>query len=219
MMIDTAFGPPGEDETDGGGTAPPGGASRRYTREQTRAALLDAAQRLWAQRGVHNASLDEVAAAAGLTKGAVYSNFAGKSDLLLTLLERYTAEGFGVEVHAELCDTGRPAGERFERAGRAYARRLSGDQARMLALLLVEFWLYGMRDFAAGWRVAEWYAARRARLAAHLDEVEGITPDDRAALAVALDAGLALQHLLDPERVPAELYATGMRLLLGPALS
>ncbi|WP_245637874.1 TetR/AcrR family transcriptional regulator, partial [Actinomadura rubrobrunea] len=194
-------------------------AARRDGRERTRAALLAAARRLWAERGIHGASLDEVAAAAGLTKGAVYSNFAGKSGLVLTLLERCADDGFGVEACADLRDAGRPADERLERAARAYARRLSGEHARLLTLLLVEFWLHGMRDQAAGRRLADWYAERRARLAEHLTDAEGVGPHERAALAVALDAGLALQHLLDPERVPADLYATGMRLVLGPALA
>ena len=86
-------------------------------------------------------------------------------------------------------------------------------------LLLVEFWLYGMRDHAAGRRIAEWYAERRANLAECLNEVDDIPARDRAALAGALDFGLAMQHLLDPERVPAELYGQGMRLLLGKALA
>ncbi|MFC7570346.1 TetR family transcriptional regulator C-terminal domain-containing protein [Actinomadura namibiensis] len=96
---------------------------------------------------------------------------------------------------------------------------MTGDGARSRALLLVEFWLYGMRDYAAGWRIADWYAERRSRLARRLPERDGLTPADRAALVVALDVGLAFQHLLDPERVPAELYEKGIRALLGGVLS
>ncbi|XVQ12099.1 TetR/AcrR family transcriptional regulator [Spirillospora sp. CA-255316] len=206
-----------------------GGGTRRERRERTRAALLGAAQRLWAERGVHGASLDDVAAEAGLTKGAVYSNFTGKTDLLLALLERWTGAGIGTETYTELTDAepagAEPAGnsrspeERFERAGHAYARRMSGEGARLLALLLVEFWLYGMRDGRAGERLSDWYAERRAGLAEDLRDTDGITATDRAALAVALDFGLAMQHLLDPDRVPAELYAHGMRLVLGRAVA
>src|SRR5580698_9295265 len=58
-------------------------------RRQTRDHLLDAAAQVLAERGFHGASLDEVAAAAGFTKGAVYSNFKNKEDLFLALLERY----------------------------------------------------------------------------------------------------------------------------------
>ena len=50
----------------------------RPTREQTRARLLRAASEVFATHGYDRASLDDVAAAAGLTKGAVYSSFASK---------------------------------------------------------------------------------------------------------------------------------------------
>ncbi|MEW2355152.1 helix-turn-helix domain-containing protein [Spirillospora sp. NPDC029432] len=192
---------------------------RRERREQTRTALLGAAERLWAERGIHGASLDDIASAAGLTKGAVYSNFSGKTDLLLALLERWTAQLNGPETYAELRDPAVPPEERFERAGRAYARCLGGENARLLALMLMEFWLYGMRDYTAGWRVAEWYAERRTTLARNLREVDGLRAQERATLAVALDFGLALQHLLDPDRAPAELYSQGMRMVLGRALT
>ncbi|MEV4252582.1 TetR family transcriptional regulator [Spirillospora sp. NPDC049652] len=189
--------------------------TRQERREQTRAALLDAAERLWAEHGIHGASLDDVASAAGLTKGAVYSNFAGKTDLLLALVDYCTRERVGTETCGELRDTSRPPKERYERAGLAFRRRLEGERARLTALLLVEFWLFGMRDYAAGWRIADWYAECRDNLARDLSESGGVSRRDRATLALALDTGLALQHLLDPTRVPAELYGTGMRLILG----
>lgn len=217
---------PDADEPDTSSGSPPGrptGGStthdaRRDRRARTRSALLGAAERLWAERGIHGASLDDIAAAAGLTKGAVYSNFAGKTDLLLALLERFTRDRIGTEVCDELRVSAHTREERFERAGRAYTRKHSGDGGRLLALLLTEFWLYGMRDYAAGWRIADWYAERRARMAGDLDHVDGIAPAERATLAMALDIGLAFQHLLDPDRVPAELYSTGMNLMLGQAL-
>jgi AcrR family transcriptional regulator len=50
--------------------------TRAQRRQQTRARLLDAASQVFARRGFHAATIDEVADAAGYTKGAVYSNFA-----------------------------------------------------------------------------------------------------------------------------------------------
>ncbi|MBE1531467.1 TetR/AcrR family transcriptional regulator [Actinomadura algeriensis] len=191
-----------------------GPAARRERREQTREALLAAAERLWAERGIHGASLDDVAAAAGLTKGAVYSNFTGKTDLLLALLERFTGDRLGAGFRDGLHSA--DAGAEPDAGGRAARVRPAPDPpdaARGIALLLVEFWLYGMRDYAAGWRIADWYAERRARLARDLPGAGGIDPDERAALAVALDVGLAFQHLLDPERVPAALYETARELV------
>ncbi|MFC6884324.1 MULTISPECIES: TetR/AcrR family transcriptional regulator [Actinomadura] len=185
---------------------------RRERRARTRDALLGAAQRLWAERGIHGASLDDVAAAAGMTKGAVYSNFAGKTDLLLALLDRHTRDHAGGEICDELHGEG-TLDERYERAAQAYARRDAGEGARLHGMLMVEFWLYGMREPAVGARIADWYAERRTRLARALDTADGVEPLDRATLAVALDTGLALQHHLDPDRVPAALYSTGLRLL------
>ncbi len=54
----------------------------------TRDALLDAALRVFRERGVAHTSLGEVAAAAGLTRGAVYWHFRDKSDLFGALCER-----------------------------------------------------------------------------------------------------------------------------------
>jgi AcrR family transcriptional regulator len=169
-------------------------ARRQEKRELTRVALLDAAERLWAERGIFGASLDDIAASAGLTKGAVYSNFTGKTDLLLALLDRYTEANLDIQTRMD-----RPA-------------------ARQVAMLLMEFWLYAMRDYTAGWRIAEWYETRRAGLARDLtdaDDMPAAEAAERATIAMALEFGMTLQHLLDPERVPAETYASGMRLVLG----
>jgi AcrR family transcriptional regulator len=192
---------------------------RQEKRAQTRAALLDAAERLWAEHGIRGASLDEIAAQAGMTKGAVYSNFTGKTDLILALLDRYTQVEIGRRTSSHLRDTGRAPADRCADAGRHYAHRLSAEETRMKALLLMELWLFGMRDFSAGWRIADWYQNHREGLAAGLETNGGdLSPEDRASLAMAIEFGLALQHLLDPDRVPAELYGPGMSLVLGPAL-
>lgn len=207
---------------------------RQERRAQTRTALLDAAEQLWAKHGIRGASLDEIAAQAGMTKGAVYSNFTGKTDLILALLDRHVQLELGPPTSTALRDTDRPRADRFADAGRHYARRLSAEETRMKALLLMELWLFGMRDFSAGWRIADWYQTHREGLAAGLrtgatpedDSRSGsddkakddLSAEDRASLAMALEFGLALQHLLDPDRVPAELYGPGMNLVLGPAL-
>ncbi|MBT2210460.1 MULTISPECIES: TetR/AcrR family transcriptional regulator [Actinomadura] len=212
-MSDTHGPPEGDGRVRG---APPSGTggrppdpavppARRGRREQTRARLLGAAERLWAERGIHGASLDDIAAAAGLTKGAVYSNFAGKTDLLLALLDRFTHDRAG---HGVLDDLESAAPDDAESPYTEVEER-----ARRIALLMVEFWLYGMRDYAAGWRIADWYAERRAHLARDLPEAGGVAAGDRAVLALAMEIGLPFQHLLDPERVPAHLQSVGLELL------
>lgn len=71
-------------------------ARKRLTREesrtQTRHRLLEAARTVFARRGFHGASVDEIAAEAGYSKGAVYSNFEGKEEIFLELDRAYMAE-------------------------------------------------------------------------------------------------------------------------------
>src|SRR2546421_6317082 len=62
--------------------------SRTEQRDQTRARLLDAAEKVFVDRGFHAASVEEVAEEAGYSKGAVYSNFENKDELFLAVLER-----------------------------------------------------------------------------------------------------------------------------------
>src|SRR5215208_4601127 len=66
--------------------------SRAARREQTRDDLIEAADHAFVDGGFHATSLDQVATAAGYTKGAVYSNFASKEDLFFAVYERRVEE-------------------------------------------------------------------------------------------------------------------------------
>src|SRR5215212_9999570 len=59
----------------------------RAERRESRDELLSAALRVFARRGYRHAGVDEIAAEAGYSKGAIYWHFSGKEELLLTLLE------------------------------------------------------------------------------------------------------------------------------------
>ena len=59
--------------------------------QETRNAILDAAERVFLERGVSHTSLAEIAAAAGVTRGAIYWHFANKSDVFDALFERVFA--------------------------------------------------------------------------------------------------------------------------------
>ncbi|HEV2062573.1 MAG TPA: helix-turn-helix domain-containing protein, partial [Solirubrobacteraceae bacterium] len=95
---------------------PPRQRVRRPPREQTRREILDAAARAFAQRGYHGASVEAVAAEAGLSTGAVYSNFESKEDLFLALYEERIG-GRAREVRAAVGETGDP-GEAVAAAAR-----------------------------------------------------------------------------------------------------
>jgi AcrR family transcriptional regulator len=57
-------------------------------RQRTRAALVQAAAALIAERGLASVTLDEIAARAGVSKGAIYSNYRGKAELLWEAVDR-----------------------------------------------------------------------------------------------------------------------------------
>jgi AcrR family transcriptional regulator len=62
--------------------------SREESREQTQQRLLAAAQSVIARKGLAATSVEDIAAAAGYTRGAFYSNFSSKGDLFIELLRR-----------------------------------------------------------------------------------------------------------------------------------
>ena len=177
-------------------------------RQQTREHLLAAAAEVFAERGFHGASLDEVAAVAGFTKGAVYSNFKNKEDLFLALFEA-SFEREMQALRATLEDSDVPPENRvsdFVALIRDETRR-----TRNMALLYQEFWLYAARNPAVrdelmriedeGVRaLAEIIAVERAR--------QGIEPLESAAQAARLVEilfrGLGQLRALDPDAVDDE---------------
>jgi AcrR family transcriptional regulator len=64
--------------------------TRERRRELTREALIRAARELFARRGFHGASLEEIADAAGFTRGAIYKNFATKEELFFAVFDAET---------------------------------------------------------------------------------------------------------------------------------
>jgi AcrR family transcriptional regulator len=62
--------------------------TREESRDQTHQRLLDAAQTVIARKGLAAASVEDIAAQAGYTRGAFYSNFGGKGELFIELLRR-----------------------------------------------------------------------------------------------------------------------------------
>ena len=67
----------------------------RKTKEEalaTRTQIIDAARRVFHQEGVNRSTLDKVAKAAGVTRGAVYWHFSNKTELFLAVKQTYTSE-------------------------------------------------------------------------------------------------------------------------------
>jgi len=188
--------------------------------------LLDAALDVFARDGFHAATLDDVAAEAGLTKGAVYSNFTGKRELFLALLEEQ------VTRRAQLARSalaGAPPGAASDvpALAAALAARLSQLSAAEPAwqLLYIEFWLYAMRDPDAHRLLAAARRHLRQAIAGLAEDTQrrfgldtGISGTRWATIILGLSNGLALERLIDPESVPGDLLAMILsRLTVPPA--
>src|SRR4051795_10239101 len=109
--------------------------TRRERQEQTREGLLEAAARVFARRGYQQASVEEIAAEAGFSTGAVYSNFAGKQELFLALADREVAKRIA-ELRM-LADSVEAGGDAAAEAGQRFHELLQRDRA--WPLLFYEF--------------------------------------------------------------------------------
>jgi AcrR family transcriptional regulator len=196
----------------------------RMTREQskanTRERLLAAARSAFASSGFHGASVDEIASRAGFSTGALYSNFDGKEDLFLVLMERE------IDEHArEIAAAVNLRHSITDRAtGGAQQWMTMIEREPELLLLFMEFWAYGVRDAEVRPKVAARFAQVR-RLLTRLIE-DGVREFDlqlalpAEQLAVAVDAladGIARQKLADPDAVPDDLMGRVLSLLFRAA--
>ena len=200
---------------------PPGGRlTREQSRAQTRERLLDAARAVFARSGFHGASVDEIASAAGYSTGALYSNFDGKEDLFIVLMERE------IDEHArEIAEAVRSRSSVSERAAGGARRWMTMiEREPDLLLLFMEFWAYGMRDAAVRPKVAERFAQMREVLTGLIADgvrdfdLELALPAEELAIAIdALADGIARQKLTDPDAVPDELMGRVLSLLFSAA--
>ncbi|MGW5382995.1 TetR/AcrR family transcriptional regulator [Nocardia sp. NPDC003963] len=176
----------------------------RVPRTEVRRRLLAAAARIFAERGYADSRLEDIAYAAGFSKGAVYSNFGGKQDLFGAILgERADTELVAVVNDA---DDGRDLGEVAGHAARAVARRIVEDTER--GRLGLEFAARAARDEQARSVLTPLRRAQReaaARAVTQVTERGGIRPavdPELAALILhCLTNGLSMEHLADPEVV------------------
>lgn len=192
--------------------------TERWTRErrmeQTRTVLLDAAETIFASRG-YAGSLEDIADAAGYTRGAIYAQFGGKDALFLAVIERHRQrflDGFA-DVMASF--------DRFADVDvEGFAERwrlLSGADAQRAAALNYEFTLFLLRNPDARDRVAaqrretvrslaEYIAKGIARLGGSLK----IPAESLARVLLATNDGVTLASHLDGE----DLYRTFLQLVL-----
>ena len=184
--------------------------TRRPPREEVRWRILAAATEVFLERGFGGASVDEIAAAAGFSKGAVYSNFEDKDALFLALVDEEFAWRLD-QLRAALEDAPDDPHAGAEVAGRSMIRALAAHQD--LHVLFSEFRVHADRSPDTRRRFAQRRSEIRTTLAetvaAYADRagVElTMPPDHLATVLLALTNGLALERLGQPEAVPDELF-------------
>ena len=190
--------------------------SRAERQDQTREQLLAAAEQVFTRQGFHATSVDQIAEEAGFSKGAVYSNFDGKDELFLGVLERrWDSRAIAVEG---AIDGTKPMPDQAREAGDAFIRVTRADPD--WALLLIEFAAHAARHP----EVREGFAARNRHLQAemvalidsHLDALglaSSVPTEQLAIILHSLGNGIILEQLSDPERVDPGTFGAALSLM------
>jgi AcrR family transcriptional regulator len=191
----------------------PGGAAPRVTkrRAETRANLIAAAFRVFADKGFGQARIDDVCAAAGYTRGAFYSNFDSLEELFFTLYDESARLIAGQVTEALTTDDINPGVEAvIERV----AATLLLD--RDWLLIKTDFLLHAARNPAVADRLATHRQQLRTAIENRLDGARqrltlpaaiGDIPDAARAVVAAYD-GVTVQLLLDGDRHAARTWLT-----------
>jgi AcrR family transcriptional regulator len=168
---------------------------------ETRRLLLDAAREIFVRDGYERAQIDQIAAAAGRTKGAVYGHFKDKEDLFLALFEERSKK----DMEAVAARMGEGTDKAVNLAAfRSFYRDQASDKS--WAILTLEFKLYALRYPEVRRRLRQAYRQTRPPdLGAQVQKVFGVAPPDTrlemegciAALSPIL-CGLVLESVLEP---------------------
>lgn len=185
-------------------------------RAATRASVLDAARSVFTQRGLRGASLEEIAEQAGVSRGAVYYNFADKEQLFLALLGERCRE------RAEQLERIAAESDEIDVDIRRLTTAFMEDAERDLewTRLFVEFTALAAERPEIRAQLADELSACRDAIAKLLQRRlrdRGITPelpiDQLAAAASALANGLALERHADPN-LPSHLLSQLIELII-----
>jgi AcrR family transcriptional regulator len=179
--------------------------------------LLDAALEVFADRGYREASIDEIAARAGYSKGALYWHFSSKDELFSTLLEERLDKPWREGI--ALLESASADIDMAPEASARFTAMLRGQ--RELVLLDQEYWSLAVRDPKLRSRYAKRQRELRRALgraiAARMEELGAPPldqkPEELAAAFIALGQGLAIQRLIDARAVPDSILGDTLSLI------
>ena len=182
----------------------------RPTRDDTREKLFEAAARVFEEQGIGGASIEAIAAAAGFTRGAFYSNFNSKDELIIAMLEDHVEQSIRRNLdllarHKSIAD--------FLDALKTMDRSLQDPLGRS-PLLHMEMILFVARAEKRRPDLAKRLRARR-KLTTDIVETalknsgqdnRSFNPAWMGAILLALEDGFRLHRLIDPETTPADSF-------------
>ena len=181
----------------------------RPTRDDTREKLFEAAARVFEEQGIGGASIEAVAAAAGFTRGAFYSNFKSKDELIIAMLENHVEQSIRrlldlLARHQKLAD--------FIDALRTMDRGQQDPLGRS-PLLHMEMILFVARAEKRRPELAKRLRARRKLIADIVEttaknsgRIPVLDPKWTGAIVLAMEDGFRLHRLIDPETTPADSF-------------
>ena len=181
----------------------------RPTRDDTCEKLFEAAARVFEEQGIGGASIEAIAAAAGFTRGAFYSNFKSKDELIIAMLEDHVEQSIRRNLdllarHKNLAD--------FIEALKTMDRSRQDPLARS-PLLHMEMILFVARAEKRRPDLAKRLRDRRSLIADIVETTsknsgknQSLNPAWTAAILLALEDGFRLHRLIDPETTPPDSF-------------
>jgi AcrR family transcriptional regulator len=200
----------------------PARRTRKEQQAETRRRLLDAGERVFLRRGLQGSSVEEIAVEAGFTRGAFYSNFKSKEELFVELLHARVYDRYARMAEQTQEQPGTPR-ERLRWGIERIREMYEEEQGDWLFRLWLECLTQAARDDEFRKLVATFWTGNRALAARQMKEVfeeevgrePPLPPEQIASAMIALDVGLVVQHMVDPEAVPLDVYVPLFDLLFG----
>ncbi|MBV6394007.1 MAG: HTH-type transcriptional regulator BetI [Anaerolineales bacterium] len=183
--------------------------------EETRSKIVSSAIRLFSARGFNAASVDDICAEAGVSKGAFYHHFKSKQELFLALLDLWL-QTIDNAIEAAKDKT---APETLMQIAEAFPHifKAAGEGLPMF----LEFWLQASRDekiwqaSVAPYRRYHKYFTALIKKGVEEGSFVEVNPDLTARMIISSAMGLLLQSLMDPKGAKWEKVARdGVKLLV-----
>ena len=182
----------------------------RPSREDTRVRLFAAAARVFERVGIGAATVEDICDEAGLTRGALYSNFANKDELVMAMIDDHLDSG--------LAEMERLRGLALDADDYLHLiespERRRDDLLSATPMLHMEYLLYALRDPRNRPRLAQrqqrWREHIESVVRADFDAARGDPPmsvEAAAAMIAALDDGYALRELVEPGSYRAGMFS------------